>query len=214
MNDQIYKNRNLESIPYIYEGESLIEQWKDIPGFEALYQASDLGRIKVLKRIWDHPQGQRVFKEKIAAQTQNKWGYLYAELCDSELKRKKYFTHVLVARTHILNPNNKPQVNHKKGIKTDNRVTQLEWMTQSENKKHAFEIGITQPVKSFLGKKGAQCPNSKAIDQLTIDGHFIKRWAAAKEAGRELGLSQGNITSCCQGKYNHTGGFKFQYSAA
>lgn len=209
-----YLNTCLDNIRYSHEGVELTEEWREIPGYEGLYMASTLGRIKRLEREYSHSRGGiRIFKEKIVCQTKNKWGYVYVELCNQGSSRKKLFTHVLVALTYIPNPENKPQVNHVLGIKDDNRVTELEWNTRSENKKHAFRIGITKPVKSFLGKKGALCPNSKPINQLTIDGQFIRQWPAAKEAARELGLSQGNITSCCQGKYKSTGGFKFQYAA-
>jgi hypothetical protein len=208
-----YKDTNIASIRYFHEGEMLTEEWKDIPNYLGLYQASSLGRIKSLQRVWQHPKGQRIFKEKIVAQTQNKWGYLYVELSNIESERKKYFAHVLCALTFIPNPENKPQVNHKLGVKDDNRITELEWNTRSENRKHAFRTGLQKPSKTFLGKKGALCPHSKAIVQFTLDGQYIRQWAAAKEAARELKLSQGNITSCCQGKYKSTGGFKFQYAA-
>lgn len=210
----IYQNKGLANLVELNEGVEVYEAWEDIPEFEGLYQASCFGRIKSLRRevLWTNAIEPRIFPERIVTQCKNPWGYLYVEIANSVGKRKKYFSHVLVARTFIPNPENKPQVNHKMGIKHDNRVTELEWMTRSENRKHAFATGLQKPNKTFLGKKGALCPHSKPIIQFTLEGQFIRKFAAAKEAARELGLSQGNITSCCQGKYRYTGGFIFKYA--
>lgn len=105
------------------------EIWKDIPNYEGLYQASNLGRIKSLKR--------KGAKEKILKGFYDEFGYLRVALCKNN-EIKKYKVHRLIAITFISNPNNYKQVNHDNGIKDDNRVENLEWCTPSYNTKHSY----------------------------------------------------------------------------
>ena len=101
------------------------ETFKDISGYKGDYQVSNLGRIKSLK-----------FTEKILRQKNDGHGYLVVNLYNKGSKSKK--VHRLVAIAFIPNPENKKTVNHKKGIKTDNRAKELEWATYSENHLHSF----------------------------------------------------------------------------
>ena len=103
------------------------EVWKDIPGYEGIYQASNTGKIKSLSRKY-HP------KDKLLT-PYNRSGYLCVGLY------KKYqFVHRLVAETFIPNPENKPTVNHKDGDRYNNYVENLEWATYSENIKHSYSV--------------------------------------------------------------------------
>ncbi len=114
--------------------------------------------------------------------------------------------HRLVALAFILNPEKKPQVNHKNGIKIDNRVDNLEWATASENQQHANDTGLR------VNAKGMENYRSIPVSQFTLDGVFVRNWAAAKEAQREAGFRQGNISLCVKGKIKSAGGFVWKFT--
>jgi hypothetical protein len=199
-----YKNLSLEDIEN--------EQWADINGYDGMYQISDMGRVKsyVRKgpRIKNAKSNGKILKQHL---TSNK-KYLFVCLLHKENK-EQILVHRLVGIHFIPNPENKPEVNHKKGIKTDNRATELEWNTVSENRLHAYRIGLIDKskIRSMLGNFGALHHNSKKVNQFSINGEFIKMYNGTREAMRETGINQSNISKACNGAYPHTGGFKWKY---
>lgn len=110
------------------------EIWKDIPEYEGLYQVSNLGKVKNLFNY--HSKKQSFIKPYKDAK-----GYLKIALF-KDRKRKYFLAHRLVAFAFIENLQNKPYINHKNGIKNDNHVSNLEWCTDEENKKHAIENNL------------------------------------------------------------------------
>ena len=105
------------------------EEWKDIPKYEGIYMISDLGNIKSL------------YTNKILKPSTDKFGYTRFS-ATKDKKQKTLRTHRLVAEIFIPNPNNLSQVNHKDGNKLNNTVSNLEWCTDSENKLHAYKMGL------------------------------------------------------------------------
>ena len=108
------------------------EIWKDIEGYEGLYQVSNLGRVKSLPHFRKNGYSGYVTKEKILIPSYQDNGYQIVNLF-SDNKRKTHTIHRLVANCFILNPNNKPCVDHINTDKADNRVENLRWVTHKEN---------------------------------------------------------------------------------
>lgn len=120
----------------------MIEQqeiWKNVEGFEGIYQISSLGRIRNAKGFFMTP-----------IKTDD--GYYRVHLRKTGIS-KNCRLHRLVAAAFIQNPENKPEVNHKNGIKTDNRVENLEWTTKSENALHAYKNGLQSTIYKFRIKE-------------------------------------------------------------
>ena len=127
-----------------------MEEWKELRGFNGVYFISNEGRIKSISReVKNGRTGKRVNEENISIGTINSSGYIIVTLRKNN-KGKVYSMHRLVAQEFIPNPKNKPFINHKDGIKTNNKVANLEWCTQLENVQHAIKIGLwklEKPIK-------------------------------------------------------------------
>lgn len=173
---------------------ALQEIWKDIKGYEGLYQISSLGRVKSLPK----KSGFLTLKERIMKPFIKNNGYCSLRLFKNQ-EIETVYVHRLVAETFINNPNNYPCVNHKNYIKNDNRVSNLEWCTYSMNN--------TYSNCQIIAGASKRIP----IAQYTKTGTFIRFWESATKAGKELNIPNTNITACCRGRVKSAYGFKWQY---
>lgn len=161
-----------------------------------------------MKKIKSYPnyscdkQGNVYSPHRKLKQSKRGNGYLCVTICN-EYGRKTRNVHRLIIETFISNPDNKQQVNHKNGIKNDNRIENLEWVTQSENTIHAIENGLYKLPKQ--NRKDL----SKPIKQYSLDGIFIKNYPSVNEAARELVVSTKWLCACANGgTYRISGGVK------
>ena len=131
------------------------ENWYSLIGYEHYYEISDLGRFRSKARFVKGRNNSKLLKpSRILSIKQHTGGYSYVQLTINS-KEKNITTHRYIALHFIPNPENKPFVNHKNGIKTDNKIDNLEWCTHSENMKHAFDNGLEE------GRKGISHHNVK-----------------------------------------------------
>jgi hypothetical protein len=165
------------------------EVWKDIKDFEGLYQVSNLGNVKRLK-------SKRVLSERLIGRSLDRYGYVKRTL--SKDGKNYYFTeHRLVGLAFIENPEEKSTINHINGIKTDNRLENLEWNTNLENKQHAISIGLTD-------LKGTKHPKCKLSEEQVLEIRKIGFSQTRTSLSKKYGVCRNSILGIIMGKnWNH-----------
>lgn len=180
----------MENLNYLNE-----EIWKDIKGYEGLYRASNLGRVKSLERI--DARGRKR-KQKILKPQMLNNGY-YQVLLSKNSIRKFYYVHRLVYEAFNDPIPENMQVNHINEIKTDNRLSNLNLMTCKENINYG--TGIERRAKS----------KSKSVLQFDLNDNLIKEFPSLMKVYRELGFSCQNICACRNGKLKQAYGYIWRY---
>ena len=186
--------------------------WKEIPNTNGLYFASTDGEIKSAPRMRKYLSGGCVKGEylrdgRILKKVKSEHGYYCVTLKLNDGTQKTKMVHRLVAQTFIPNPENKPQINHIDGCKTNNNISNLEWCTARENIIHAFKNGLNLGSKPWLGKCGKKHHNSIPIVAYDLDGNFVREYESGNLAAKDLGVTSSHISACIHGKRKSAYGF-------
>lgn len=180
------------------------EIWKDVVGWEGLYQVSNFGRIKSLPRLKKTPTSTFYTKERFIDPIFSKGGYLRVSLSKNG-SSKKVFLHRVVANA-FLGVNDGMTINHIDEDKTNNRVENLEYMTLSDNIRYGGGI-----KRSAIARKHSEKVKRTPVNQYSIDGVFLKRYKSIREAKESNGYINENISMCCSHKRNQSNGFIWRY---
>lgn len=214
------------------------ELWKDIEGYDGIYQVSNYGRIKSLERDVMRCDGrsfhftQRILKYKKAR------GYNCVGLSDGNVTKYRR-VHRLVGFAFVPNPEDWPQMNHKDENPHNNMASNLEWCTQkynvnygnhnkklSESKKQKFKkdaefaermrriaAEIHKKESWKIAQRKSQRMNSKCkvVVQLSLDGRLIEKYHSLSEASRRTGIHAQNIGQVCLKRKKQSGGFRWEY---
>lgn len=174
--------------------------WKDVVGYEGLYKVSNDGSVR-------NEETGAILKEYISPT-----GYVRVGL-NKDGCNKIVMIHRIVAQAFLPNTQNKPCVNHIDGNKSNNSVNNLEWCTHSENELHSYRV-LGKKLKPEQHRKmieGHTEATRRTVVQSNMDGDVIRTFASTNEAHRITGISQGNISECCNKKRKHAGGYIWSF---
>lgn len=183
-----------------------MEYWKQIEGYKPIYQVSNLGRIRSLARETNSNGGIFHRKEKFLKYSKSRIGYLLVFLYTETGKRKTVSVHQIVAKAFIPNPENKPEIDHKDGDKTNNTIENLRWVTHKEN--------CENPLTAMKQKKYIQekAKHKKSIAAYTLTGNLIGVWPTITMASNETGTCRHSISSAAKGKYKSANNLIWKYN--
>jgi hypothetical protein len=188
------------------------EIWKDIDGFSS-YQISNQGRLKSKAKRYKSKRSVNGLiqefwvdrKELIRNPTYDSWGYLQAGLKSDDGSNRNIKIHILVAKCFIgEKPTNKHQVNHKDENKTNNKVDNLQWVTQSQNMRH-------NNLHIRKGLKNRNNHLSKKVVKYDLDMNFICEYPSISEASRQTKDKVNNIVRVCKCTRKTSKGFIWRY---
>lgn len=173
-----------------------MEEWKPVVGFEDRYEVSDCGNIR------------NALTKQVLKPQARKHGYLSVWLYGKPWRNrtgKQYSVHRIVAEAFVDNPYGYKEVNHIDECKTNNSAKNLEWC----DRKYNINYGTTQQRRAAKIING---PRAKAIDQLDLNGNYIRSFPSAAEANRLYGFSRTCICNVIKGKQETSSGFKWRFS--
>lgn len=172
-----------------------MEIWKDIVGYEGLYQVSNYGRVysHLTERILRHHNCLKGYARLILRKNGSNYGHT---------------VHRLVALAFIDNPNNFPEVNHKDENPRNNVVDNLEWCTHQYNNTYGTKIArmVAHTDYSVIADK-----NSKPVAQYDLNGNYIRSWKSLQDCSSSLGYDNSAIAKCCNNKLLQVYGYQWRY---
>jgi hypothetical protein len=185
-----------------------MEIWAKIKGFDD-YEVSNLGRIRSLDRFVKNGNGYRIVHGKILKLFIDKDGYQTVSL-HKKTKNCNKKCHRLVAEAFLSNPENKPQINHINCTKTDNRASNLEWVTHSENILHSYKNGI---MDNWMSKKrkAVRCSNGMVFSSSYAGAEYLNTFIF--KGTKKICCIAGRIRRCAAGHQLIAYGFKWEYDS-
>lgn len=184
------------------------EIWKDIEGYEGYYQVSSFGNVRGIDRVVFQQNNRKRFWKGKPIHIRTKVGYSYVQLCKNQIQID-YRVHRLVAIAFIETSDRALQVNHKNGVKTDNRVENLEWCTSSYNQRHSFENLNRKRSRAWLGVTGENNPKSKKI----IDVSNGKVYSSVKECAESNGINRKTLNNKLCGRRANNTNFRYEVNS-
>lgn len=176
-------------------GGMKMQEWRDVVGYEQLYQISNDGVLRSKDRVVNSSRGQRFVRGKIISYHVDRHGYLSA--CLQNGKSTKVRIHRLVAEAFLPNPEGLPIVHHIDHDKTNNTVSNLQWVTVGDNNSRFWSEG---PGTNLTTK----------VDQYDLDGNYITTYKSASDAARSVGTSSSNILGACDGRHKTMKGYRWK----
>lgn len=173
------------------------EMWKDIKGYEGLYQVSNLGNVRSLEHLDKNKRNRivgRVLKPGMKA-----YGYLQVGLRDGYGKQKNYYVHRLVMEAFVGECPDGCEVNHIDENKANNNISNLEYVTHKTNMNYGTNI------------QRRATKRRKAVVQYSWDGNVTAEYESTVEAEKATGVWHNNISKVCKGKTKTAGGFMWKY---
>lgn len=188
-------------------GDDILEEteeiWAPVPGYEGSYEVSSIGRVRSYLDRYSFGRNKYLDEPVVMTPQTHRLGYLYVTL-SKDGKAHKGYIHNLMGKAFIPNPENKPEVNHKDGIKTHNVLSNLEWATRAENMEHALRTGLWDKDASLAKAREAW---QRKIYCYETDNVF----ESVEEASKFIDIDKSAITTCCQGKTYQVKGYHLSY---
>ena len=190
------------------------ELWRTIPEYEGKYEVSNYGNVRSLN--YRGTNQVKNLQPSLGGR-----GYLMVGLCkDGKMRTEKI--HRLVARLFVPNPDNKPQVNHIDGVKTNNQASNLEWVTSGENQAHAYRKGLKKAdpewgrtlgkVHGAVGRDKIKAERVKPVIATNVKTGEETLYESAAEVERVLGVHHSDVSRICRGRRGTGKGYTFRYS--
>ena len=181
------------------------EIWKDIEGYEGIYQVSSLGRVKSMERV--RSDGKRLRGRVLK---QGVWGSgYYAVTLRKNGRYEKFYVHRLVAKAFLVTKKDGYVVDLLNGDKFNNSLNNLEWVSHSENARRGWSQKNNRERRNIAVLNGKR--RAKPVIKLNMAGEKMKEFNSLAEAGKTMGIFPNGISLCCNGKRKTAGGYRWEF---